>query len=110
VFTIIDMIFTIGLHFLWAGMVSMVCTRNENGTEIYNVTAYNYTCLPPCTPVLYTFQVLATASKSPHLSLSLVNLLVCSLSKFGNKHLPDYTDAVALPVRPECEVISIAAF
>jgi hypothetical protein len=41
------------------GLMSQVCTRNENGTEIYNVTAYNYSCLPPCTPTLFTYQVLA---------------------------------------------------
>jgi hypothetical protein len=41
------------------GIVSKLCTYNENGTEIYNVTGYNYTCLPPCTPTLYTYQIIA---------------------------------------------------
>jgi len=41
------------------GMISKVCTYNENGTEIYNVTGYNYSCLPPCSPTLYTYQILA---------------------------------------------------
>ena len=41
------------------GIISKVCTYNENATEIYNVTGYNYTCLPPCSPTLYTYQIIA---------------------------------------------------
>jgi len=41
------------------GIISKVCTYNENGTEIYNVTGYNYTCLPPCSPTLHTYQIIA---------------------------------------------------
>eukprot|EP00960_Hanusia_phi_P027069 746625-Hanusia_phi.AAC.1 len=41
------------------GIISKVCTYNENNTEIYNVTGYNYTCLPPCSPTLYTYQIIA---------------------------------------------------
>ena len=42
------------------GLISILCTYNENATEIYNVTAYNYTCLPPCLPTLHTYQIFAT--------------------------------------------------
>lgn len=41
------------------GIISKVCTYNENATEIWNITGYNYTCLPPCTPTLYTYQIIA---------------------------------------------------
>jgi hypothetical protein len=39
------------------GLVSYTCMYNSNRTEIYNVTGYNYTCLPPCTPTLWSYQI-----------------------------------------------------
>ena len=41
------------------GIISKLCTYNENGTEIYNVTGYNYSCLPPCRSSLFTYQIIA---------------------------------------------------
>ncbi len=56
------------------GLVSVLCTRNSNGTEIYNVTGYNYSCLPPCTPTLFTYQIPAAGCA-----------LNCSLTQRGQR-------------------------
>ncbi len=59
------------------GLVSVLCTRNLNRTEIYNVTGYNYTCLPPCTPTLFTYQIRAPGCTNN-----------CSLTQRGIKGYP----------------------
>jgi len=41
------------------GLISKICTKNSNNTEIYNVTAYNFSCLPPCVGTMYTYQDIA---------------------------------------------------
>ena len=54
------------------GLISKVCTKNSNRTEIYNVTAYNFSCLPPCVGTMYTYQEIAVGC-----------LLNCTLKALG---------------------------
>lgn len=77
------------------GLVQKICTVNENATQIYNVTGYNYTCLPPCTPTLYTFQIIAEGCRSNCTSRSGVcdntyglypNEFVCNGGEYHGQH------------------------
>lgn len=39
------------------GLVSVTCMYNANRTEIWNITGYNYTCLPPCASTQWSYQL-----------------------------------------------------
>ena len=59
-------------NFFRFGFISKLCTKNQNGTEIYNVTAYNFSCLPPCIGTMYTYEEVAVGC-----------LLNCTLKALG---------------------------